>query len=178
MCVLVYCQYINIQCRGPQLCALMYSIGFLHRTVCICVPACSHLHVLSCTSGVPRHEAIEFYFVPVTWHVVRSQARLCLCCLPHIFYKGPLLFHTKALLTDQPWYTDTLWTTSPSPPLCLSCSVMFMWMVNVSLCTESLAQTGAHCHRICYSAFNLGHSFSFLSQLPSLLIVLKLSLKI
>ena len=39
---------------------------FLHRTVCICAPTCSHLHVLPCTSGVPRHEAIKFDFVAVT----------------------------------------------------------------------------------------------------------------
>lgn len=74
VCVCLCCQYINIQYSGLQLCALMYSI-----TVCICVPTCSHLHVLPGTSGIPRHEAINFIFVPVTCCLITGEALSVLC---------------------------------------------------------------------------------------------------
>lgn len=95
-----------------------------------------HIYVFPCTSGIPRHEAIKFDFVPETWPVVRSQAILCLCCVSHMFYKRLLLFHTKVLLSDL-LYTQTC--CGPLLPIslsCLSCPIC-QWKLWMFHCPQS-----------------------------------------
>lgn len=118
------------------------SVKYHERfTVRICVPMRPHLHVLSCTSGVLRHEAIKSPsdmslsdhrrgFVCAVWHTSSIREPYCLMPRP-----GPLI-------------RLMLWTTSPSLSCLSLLSYMSMWTENVSLCAESLAQTGAHVHTI------------------------------
>lgn len=115
---------------------------------CRLVFACSHLHVLVCTSGT-WDESNKFHFdasditscqMTVTslsllvWHI--SSVRDPHCLLPKSYSVIFLMYgHVGVHLAGF---------------LSLSLlSYIFMLMLNVTLCGESLAQTGAHRHRIC-----------------------------
>lgn len=129
--------------------SVRFCAVFLPTTAqCRLVFACSHLHVLVCTSGT-WDESNKFHFdasditscqMTVTslsllvWHI--SFVRDPHCLMPKTYSVIFLIYghvgvHLAGFLS------------------LFLLSYIFMLMLNVTLCGESLAQTGAHRHRIC-----------------------------
>lgn len=137
VCACVYCQYINIQYRELQLCALFCTemFVFVFRPA-VFTFACSSLHIWRPTTWSNK---ILFHLSDMTCCLITGKALSVLC--------GPLLFHTTALLTDPP-DKQTHW---PPLPLCLSCpisscrlSVFYCWQSSHKLVPTATGYVTMH----------------------------------